>query len=105
MTIKKSRWKIVFCLACAFDSLTADLQIQQQLKPTQSDIHIDMDKLVAYEKNSFEKKQTQSSSYLDLLLMSLFMMVSKLQLNVLHVVLVFDVKVVLLVVYIQLVEF
>jgi hypothetical protein len=34
-------------LACAFDGLTADLQIQQQLKPIQSDIHIDMDKLVA----------------------------------------------------------
>lgn len=34
--------------ACAFDGLTADLQIQQQLKPVQSDIHIDMDKLVAF---------------------------------------------------------
>jgi hypothetical protein len=34
-------------LACAFDGLTADIQIQQQLKPIQSDIHIDMDKLVA----------------------------------------------------------
>ncbi|CAF0984988.1 unnamed protein product [Rotaria sp. Silwood1] len=34
--------------ACAFDGLTADLQIQQQLKPIQSDIHIDMDKLVAF---------------------------------------------------------
>jgi len=36
-----------FLLACAFDGLTADIQIQQQLKPIQSDIHIDMDKLVA----------------------------------------------------------
>jgi hypothetical protein len=34
-------------LACAFDGLTADLQIQQQLKPIHSNIHIDMDKLVA----------------------------------------------------------
>jgi hypothetical protein len=34
-------------LACAFDGFTADLQIQQQLKPIQSDIHIDMDKFVA----------------------------------------------------------
>ena len=33
-------------LACAFDTLTADLQIQQQLKPVESDINIDMDKLV-----------------------------------------------------------
>lgn len=33
--------------ACAFDGLTADLQIQHQLKPVQNDIHIDMDKLVA----------------------------------------------------------
>ncbi len=48
--------KLLFCihmfiyfifLACAFDGLTADIQIQQQLKPIQSDIHIDMDKLVA----------------------------------------------------------
>jgi hypothetical protein len=36
-------------LACAFDGLTTDLEIQQQLKPIQTDIHIDMDKLVAYE--------------------------------------------------------
>ena len=35
------------CIACAFEGLTADLEIQQQLKPTQSDIHIDMDKLIA----------------------------------------------------------
>jgi len=34
--------------ACAFDGLTADLQIQHQLKPVQNDIHIDMDKLVAF---------------------------------------------------------
>ncbi|CAF1208875.1 unnamed protein product [Adineta ricciae] len=34
--------------ACAFEGLTADLEIQQQLKPTQSDIHIDMDKLIAF---------------------------------------------------------
>ncbi|CAF2521053.1 unnamed protein product [Rotaria sp. Silwood2] len=34
--------------ACAFDGLTADLQIQQQLKPIQSDISIDMDKLIAF---------------------------------------------------------
>jgi len=34
--------------ACAFDGLTTDLQIQQQLRPVQSDIHIDMDKLVAF---------------------------------------------------------
>ncbi|CAF4281395.1 unnamed protein product, partial [Adineta steineri] len=34
--------------ACAFDGLTADLEIQQQLKPIQTDIHIDMDKLVAF---------------------------------------------------------
>ncbi|CAF0826295.1 unnamed protein product [Didymodactylos carnosus] len=34
--------------ACAFDGLTADLQIQQQLKPIQNDIHIDMDKLIAF---------------------------------------------------------
>jgi len=34
--------------ACAFDGLTADLQIQQQLKPIQSDINIDMDKLVSF---------------------------------------------------------
>jgi hypothetical protein len=43
-----SREFVVVNHACAFDSLTADLQIQQQLKPTQSDIHIDMDKLVAF---------------------------------------------------------
>ncbi|CAF1465456.1 unnamed protein product [Rotaria magnacalcarata] len=34
--------------ACAFDGLTADLQIQQQLKPIQSDISIDMDKLISF---------------------------------------------------------
>lgn len=34
--------------ACAFDGLTADLQIQHQSKPIESDIHIDMDKLVAF---------------------------------------------------------
>jgi len=48
LIIKIDRKIFVFCLACAFEGLTADLQIQQQLKPTQSDIHIDMDKLVAY---------------------------------------------------------
>jgi len=44
---------ILFCLACAFEGLTADLQIQQQLKPIQSDINIDMDKLVSYEEFIF----------------------------------------------------
>ncbi|CAF1196217.1 unnamed protein product [Rotaria sordida] len=34
--------------ACAFDGLTADLQIQRQLKPIQSDITIDIDKLIAF---------------------------------------------------------
>ncbi|CAF0897507.1 unnamed protein product [Rotaria sp. Silwood1] len=34
--------------ACAFDGLTADLQIQQQLKPIHSDISIDMDKLISF---------------------------------------------------------
>lgn len=39
---------VLFCFeACAFDGLTADLQIQHQSKPIESDIHIDMDKLVA----------------------------------------------------------
>ena len=44
---KKYVFNFVF-LACAFDGLTADLQIQHQLKPVQSDINIDMDKLVSY---------------------------------------------------------
>ncbi len=92
-----------FYLACAFDGLTADLQIQQQLKPIQSDIHIDMDKLVSYDKIHFLKDKFLLFD-LDLLWMNLFMMVLKLQLNVSHVVLVFVVKVVLSVVYIQLVE-
>jgi len=43
-----SREFVTVTHACAFDGLTADLQIQQQLKPIQSDIHIDMDKLVAF---------------------------------------------------------
>lgn len=34
-------------LACAFDGSTPDLQIEHQLKRIQSDIHINMDKLVS----------------------------------------------------------